>query len=44
MKLKKNVKWAGLDDVTYIYSNPDDTVSADCLVATPLPGNYSKGT
>lgn len=23
VKLKKNLKWAGVDDVSYIYSNPN---------------------
>jgi hypothetical protein len=41
--LKKNVKWAGIDDIYYIYSNPDDTLEANCTLAAPLPGNYSRG-
>ena len=26
VKLNKNVKWAGPDDVKYIYSNPDGSI------------------
>lgn len=26
VKLSKNVKWAGPDDVKYIYSNPDGSI------------------
>lgn len=42
VRLKKNLKWAGQDDVSYIYSNPDDTVVGNCSTATPLPGNFNK--
>lgn len=42
LKLKKNCKWAGLDDVYYIYSNPDQTIEGKCTTAATLPGNYSK--
>ncbi len=42
IKLKKNVKWAGVDDVQYIYSNPNETVAASCSLAAPLPGAYNK--
>ena len=42
VRLKKNLKWAGADDVSYIYSNPDETVEGNCTLATPLAGNYSK--
>jgi hypothetical protein len=40
--LKKSVKWAGLDDVQYIYSNPDDVIEGTCSTAASLPGAYSK--
>ena len=42
VRLKKNVKWAGADDVSYIYSNPDESVESNCSLATPKVGNYSK--
>lgn len=42
IKLKKNLKWAGLDDVSYIYSNPNETVSSTCNTGAPLPGSYSR--
>ena len=42
IKLRKNVKWAGVDDVKYIYSNPDESVEANCSMTLPLVGNYSK--
>jgi hypothetical protein len=42
IKLKKSCKWAGLDDLAYIYSNPDDTIEASCITAVTLPGTYSK--
>ena len=42
IKVKKNVKWAGLDDISYIYSNPDQTITGNCSTAAPLPGNFSK--
>ena len=42
IRLKKNIKWAGIDDVQYIYSNPDESVEANCSLATPKVGNYSK--
>lgn len=42
VKLKKTCKWAGLDDVTYIYSNPDGDVSGVCTTAATLPGTYNK--
>jgi hypothetical protein len=41
--LKKNVKWAGIDDVSYLYSNSDETLKANCTLAAPLPGNYNQG-
>jgi hypothetical protein len=42
-KLKKNCKWAGVDDVYIIYSNPDETIEGKCTLAAPLPGAYNKG-
>jgi len=42
IKAKKNLKWAGLDDVTYIYSNPDQTIVGNCTLAAPLPGAINK--
>lgn len=42
IKLKKACKWAGLDDITYIYSNPDDTIDGSCITAASLPGTYNK--
>ena len=42
IKAKKNVKWAGKDDVSYIYSNPDGTLEGNCSLATPLPGTFNK--
>jgi hypothetical protein len=42
VKLKKNVKWAGLDDVSYIYSNANETVTSTCNLGAPLPGTYSR--
>ncbi len=42
IKLKKNVKWAGVDDVYIIYSNPDQTITGNCQTAATLPGNFSK--
>lgn len=42
IKVKKTCKWAGLDDVSYIYSNPDDTIEGKCMTAATLPGTYSK--
>lgn len=42
IKLKKSVKWAGLDDVQYIYSNPDDSIEGICSTAASLPGTYSR--
>ena len=32
----------GLDDVYYIYSNPDQTIDGKCTTAATLPGSYSK--
>lgn len=42
IKLKKGCKWAGLDDIRFIYSNPDDSIEATCNTAATLPGNFSK--
>lgn len=42
IKLKKTCKWAGIDDVSYIYSNPDQTIEGTCTTGTTLPGSYSK--
>jgi hypothetical protein len=42
IKLKKAVKWAGIDDVYIIYSNPDQTITGNCQTAATLPGNFSK--
>ena len=42
LKLKKNCKWVGLDDVYYIYSNPDQTIDGKCTTTATLPGSYSK--
>jgi hypothetical protein len=42
IKLKKNCKWAGLDDVYIIYSNPDETISGTCNIAVTLAGAYNK--
>jgi hypothetical protein len=36
------LKWEGTDDVQYIYSNPDQSVEANCSLATPKPGSYNK--
>lgn len=42
IKAKKNLKWAGLDDIRYIYSNPDQTITGNCTLAAPLPGDFAK--
>ena len=44
IKLKKNVKWAGIDDVSIMYANPDDSVEGNCTTTIPVPTNYSKGS
>jgi len=44
VQLKKNIKWQGIDDVRYFYSNPDETVEGNCTLATPLPGTYNKNS
>lgn len=43
VQLKTNVKWAGIDDVKYFYSNPNETVHSNCTLGAPLPGTYKKG-
>ena len=43
IKLKKNVKWAGMDDVKVIYSNPNETLTVNCTMTVPTPGTYSHG-
>lgn len=40
--LKKGLKWAGIDDVKILYSNPNETVSSNCTLTVPLPGTYNK--
>ncbi len=42
IKLKKTCKWAGTDDVYYIYSNPDQTIEGKCNTAATLPGTFNK--
>jgi len=42
VKLKKNLKWAGADDVSYMYSNSNESLIANCTLATPQPGTYNK--
>jgi hypothetical protein len=42
IKLKKACKWAGLDDVRFIYSNPDESIEGSCNTGATLPGNFSK--
>lgn len=42
VRLKKNIKWAGIDDVSYIYSNSNESVIANCTLAAPEPGTYSR--
>ncbi len=42
IQAKKNVKWAGIDDFYTIYSNPDQTIVANCSNAASLPGNFTK--
>jgi hypothetical protein len=42
--LTKDYTWHGLDDVFFIYSNPDSfPIKANCTTAVPLPGQYKAG-
>jgi hypothetical protein len=43
ISLKKSCQWAGVDDVFYIYSNPDGTIIGNCFLAAPLPATFKKG-
>ena len=42
VKLKKNIKWAGVDDVSYIYSNSNESLVGNCTLAASAPGAYNK--
>ena len=41
IKLKKSLKWAGIDDVKIIYSNPNETLTVNCTLTVPPPGPYT---